>query len=189
MFRYCLLPARSRASAFVLAALLLSVDPLSDGPSPVAAQSSKPSEQCEDFRLAAKQRIAACSRVIADRRQSDEDRAEALTTRGSLFDDEGRHDEALADFTAALKLVPNDPTTWIARGNAWDNKGEKQKAIADYTEAIRLNPGDAAPYYNRGTVHQELGETAKAAADYRKALEIDPEFDQAKQALAELASK
>ena len=134
-------------------------------------------------------RVAACAVVIADADQPADVRADAYTVRGSALDEDGRHDEAIDDFNAAQKLVPNDAVALIARGNAYDSKGDKHRAMADYSEAIRVNPGDAAPYYNRGAIHQELGEDAKAIADYKRALEIEPEFDSAKQGLAELAKK
>jgi len=141
---------------------------------------------CEDEAAKPEVRIKACAMVIADPNQPDEVRADALATRGSLRDDLGRHAEAIADFTAALKLVPNDPATLILRGNALDASGERELAIADYSEAIRINPGDASGYYNRGTVFMDKGDTERAAADFRKALEIEPRYDLAKKALAPL---
>lgn len=144
---------------------------------------------CQDDTLDRDKRIAACTRVADDAKQSKDDRAEALSTRGTIHDEAGRHDIAIADFTAALKLVPDDPAVLILRGNAYDSKGEKQLAIADYSESIRHNPGDAAGYYNRGSVYQEIGDKQKALADYKKALEIDPSFDSAKEGLAEVTKQ
>ena len=144
---------------------------------------------CQDDKADREKRIAACNQVLGDTKQPVDDRAEALGTRGTLRDDAGQHDEAIADFTEALKLVPNDPAVLILRGNAYDSKGDKQRAIADYSESIRHNPGDAAAYYNRGSVFQEIGDKDKALADYKRALEIDPEFESAKEGLAELTKK
>lgn len=146
-------------------------------------------DKCADVELAKALRMASCNTLIGDRKQADDVRADAYGNRGSIHDEEGRHDAAIADFTQALKLVPHDPVVLIARGNAHDSHGDKQKAIADYTEAIRINPGDAAPYFNRAAVYQELGEVTKAEVDYKKALEIDPDFDSAKMGLTELNSK
>lgn len=144
---------------------------------------------CQDDKLDRDKRILACSRVVDSARETKEARSEALSIRGAVHDDAGRHDTAIADFSAALKLIPEDPATLILRGNAYDSKGEKQLAIADYSEAIRLNPGDAAGHYNRGAVYQELGDKEKALADYKKALEIDPDFDAAKEGVGELVKK
>ena len=132
------------------------------------------------------QRIAACTKVIEDKKQSTDVRAEALASRGSAFDDQDKYDEAIADYDAALKLSPGDPAVLILRGNSYDAKGDKQKAIADYTAAIKINPEDAAGYYNRATVYQELGQRERAIADYRKALEIMPKHAGAQEGLADV---
>jgi tetratricopeptide (TPR) repeat protein len=134
-------------------------------------------------------RIAACGRVIDDTSRSADDRADALVARGMMEDDRNAHEKAIADYTAALALVPDEPATLILRGNAYDGKGDQASAIKDYTEAIRLNPGDAAAYYNRATSYEEIGERQNALADYKRALEIDPKYELAQKALADLTRR
>jgi tetratricopeptide (TPR) repeat protein len=144
---------------------------------------------CESEDAAPAARLAACTELIKRRSLSEEIRAEALVNRGVLLDEQGRHAEAVADLTEALRLSPNDPSTLIHRGNAYDALGRKAEAFADYSEAVRLNPRDASGYFNRGTLLEEMGRTAEAVADYRKALEIDPGYEAAKAAMADLAKR
>jgi tetratricopeptide (TPR) repeat protein len=55
--------------------------------------------------------------------------------------DKGKYDEAIADYTKAISLDPNDATAYTNRGLAYESKGEVDRAIADYTKAIEINPG------------------------------------------------
>ena len=52
----------------------------------------------------------------------------------------GDHDKAIADFTEAIRLNPNDAEAYYSRGCEYFEKGDHDRAIADFTEAIRLNP-------------------------------------------------
>lgn len=153
---------------------------------PALANEPPEMKACVDEDLDNEPRIAACTKVIASKSVSTEVRAEALVMRGLLYDDEEEYEKAIADYTAALKLVPNDHATLVLRGNSHDANGSPQLAIADYTAAIKIAPDDAAAYYNRATVYEELGEKDKAIADYAKALQIDPEYTDAKEALDQL---
>lgn len=173
--------------ALVAGALTLLVQGMEPAAPAVASQPSPAQKTCDDDAAKPEARIKACTAVISDQKLPADTRADAFATRGSIADDQGRHAEAIADFTAALKLVPNDPATLILRGNALDSSGQHELAIADYSEAIRLNPGDASGYYNRGTVYMDKGEKERALSDFRKALEIEPNYDLAKKAMAQLA--
>ena len=41
-------------------------------------------------------------------------------------------DKAIADYSEAIRLDPNEPTTFISRGRAWYAKKEYDKAVADF---------------------------------------------------------
>jgi tetratricopeptide (TPR) repeat protein len=47
----------------------------------------------------------------------------------------GEFDEAIADYTVAIRLAPNDAPAFFGRGVAHGDKGELDAAIQDYTEA------------------------------------------------------
>lgn len=146
-------------------------------------------KECQDEDLAPQRRIRACTVVIEDAKQADNVRAEAYANRGSVHDEEDKLDEAIADFTAALKLTPNNATLYVLRGTSYGNNSDYQRAIADFTEAIRLEPKDAGAYANRGVAYQETKQNDKAIADYRKALELEPDNETAKDGLADLTKK
>jgi len=82
---------------------------------------------------------------------------------------------AIADFTKAIDLNPNDPTAYFRRGVAYINKGFKDVsayplAIADFTKVIELNPDDAKAYDNRGYAYALSGQYTLAVTDLNKAL-------------------
>ena len=146
-------------------------------------------KECQDEDLAPQRRIRACTVVIDDVKQAEAVRAEAYANRGSIYDEEDKLDEAIADFTAALKLTPGNATLYVLRGTSYGNKSDFQRAITDFTEAIRLDPKDSAAYANRGVAYQETNQNDKAIADYRKALELEPGNETAKDGLSELTKK
>jgi tetratricopeptide (TPR) repeat protein len=96
--------------------------------------------------------------------------------RGVGWKDKGEYDNAIKDFTEALRLKPDSAAVYNWRGLAWDSKKEYDKAIADYTEAIRLDPKDALAFNNRGNAWSSKKEYDKAFADYTEAIRLDPKF-------------
>jgi tetratricopeptide (TPR) repeat protein len=85
------------------------------------------------------------------------------------------YDDAIADFSEAIRLKPDYDQPYLNRGAAYSAKNDYAAAIADYTEAIRLNPTLASAYYNRGICRKELGELDEAIADYQTAARYAPD--------------
>lgn len=86
----------------------------------------------------------------------------------------GAYEEAIADFTDAIRLDPTDETTFYNRANTYHYLKDFEKAIADYDEAIRLNPSYAFAYHNRGGAHFFLRHYEEAVADYTEAIRLNP---------------
>ena len=83
---------------------------------------------------------------------------------------------AIADFTKAIELNPNDVAAYNNRGVSKANLKDYYGAIADYTKAIELDPNNAMAYYNRGFVKNNLKDDYGAIADFTKAIELDPNY-------------
>jgi tetratricopeptide (TPR) repeat protein len=98
----------------------------------------------------------------------------------------GNADEAVADFTVAIRLDPKNASALNNRGLAYRKKGDLDAAIKDYTGAIELNPIYALAYNNRGYVFEAKGDKQAAAADFRRALALDPSLVGAKEGLKRL---
>ena len=94
--------------------------------------------------------------------------------RGNRADDEGRQQDAIDEYSKAIKLDPNYPVAYYNRGIAYDNLGQHEKAIKDYDKTIELDSNNADAYNNRGNVYDDLGQHEKAIKDYDKAIELNP---------------
>jgi tetratricopeptide (TPR) repeat protein len=81
-------------------------------------------------------------------------------------------DRAVADYTEAIRLDPNDGQAYWGRALAYDERGDRDSAIADNTVAIRLAPKDVSPVINRGDVYITKGDIQHALEDFNKALDM-----------------
>lgn len=96
--------------------------------------------------------------------------------RGAIWDDKGEFDNAIADYTEAIRLDPTDAAVYYRRGYARAFQSQYEKAVADYSESIRLDPKNGAAYYHRGyALGCEGGEVEREIADYTEAIRLDPE--------------
>ena len=83
-------------------------------------------------------------------------------------------DDAIADFTEALRLDARDIEALGNRGLTYVEKGEHHQAIADYAEAIRINPRDEAMLFNRANAYFFLRDYERAIADYSEVIRLNP---------------
>jgi tetratricopeptide (TPR) repeat protein len=88
------------------------------------------------------------------------------------------YDRAIADYTEAIRLNPNDAFAFCARGNAYyTGKKDYDRAIADYSEAVRFKPNFDLAYFNRGNAYQNgKQDYDRAIADYTEALRHNPNY-------------
>ncbi len=100
--------------------------------------------------------------------------------RGAECLDKGEHDQAIADFTQALKLKPDSAEAYHQRGLAYGDKGQYDQAIADITKALKLNPKNAEAYFDRAMAYAETGKYDNAWQDVDQAqqlgFQVHPEF-------------
>jgi len=83
-------------------------------------------------------------------------------------------DMAIADFTAALKLDPNNSKTYLECGDVYTDKGDTDRGIANYNQAIKLNPNYSEAYISRGIAYYIKGEYDRAIADYTQSIKLNP---------------
>ncbi len=83
-------------------------------------------------------------------------------------------DEAIADYTKAIELKPDNADAFINRGRAYLFNQTYDQAIADYTKVIELKPDNAEGYNGRGEAYRRKGDYGQAIADYSRALELKP---------------
>ncbi len=88
----------------------------------------------------------------------------------------GEFDNAIDDYTEAIKRNPNDADAYYVRGTAYLAKGEFDNAIDDYTEAIKRKKDYAGAYYVRGTAYVAKGDVYNAISDYNTTIKYKPDF-------------
>ncbi len=86
----------------------------------------------------------------------------------------GRVEDALAAFTEALRLDPDDAQSLHGRAGALQARGDVERAEADLNDAIRLEPHLAPAYVERAALRLRRGRAQLALEDVTRALELRP---------------
>jgi RNA polymerase sigma factor (sigma-70 family) len=85
---------------------------------------------------------------------------------------EGELEEAIDDYTVAIRLEPGHGPTYENRGLTWAEMGEYDKAILDYDEVIRLEPKYGPAYLYRGLAWATKDDNDKVIADLTQAIRL-----------------
>jgi tetratricopeptide (TPR) repeat protein len=100
--------------------------------------------------------------------------ASALQHRATIYVSQKKFQEAIADYSEALKVKSNDADIFERRAYAEMQLKDYDKALHDYNQAIKLNPEEAKYYQVRAIIYQEKGDFKAALADTDKTLQLDP---------------
>ena len=113
-------------------------------------------------------------RAATQYRQSREQKLEfAYTNRGTAYLRKGQYNEAIGEYTKALKMNPHYAIAYCNRGMAYAKNGHYEKAVADYNEALSIDPKHSTTYYNRGIAHLRLGDSKQAIKDFQGAAKLN----------------
>ena len=99
----------------------------------------------------------------------------ALANRAASLSKLGKHDDAIADTSEAIKARADYGLAYFNRGTAQKLAGRCDKAIPDFAEAIKLDPKDAGAFNSRGGCLLEASKLDDALADYGQAIQIKPQ--------------
>jgi tetratricopeptide (TPR) repeat protein len=101
-------------------------------------------------------------------------RAYALSDLAFSENANGRCDDAIRDYTEALRVDPNLAFAYENRGMLYDESGERDKALKDFSEAIQLDPNLYHAFLGRGLIDMERKDLDQAIEDFSEAARIDP---------------
>ena len=121
-------------------------------------------------------KIVGCSRVLEDGNLPVQDRFSAYTHRGDAYRESGKYDLAMADFTAAKRLKPNDAYGFNSMGVLYTELGEFDRGISEFNEALRLKPNWAVALSNRASAWDDKGEYDRAIVGFTDAIRRDPKY-------------
>lgn len=96
------------------------------------------------------------------------------SNRGDNYLKNGNYDQAIAEYTQAIKLDPSLTSLFYNRGLAYSNKDDYDNAIADFSQVIKMNPKDGEAYFERGYNYSMKGSLESAIADYTQVVQLDP---------------
>jgi lipoprotein NlpI len=118
--------------------------------------------------------IALTTDAIGDGLLAPEYGAIAHYQRGLAYNRKGLHDEAMLDFSEAIRLNPEFARAYYQRGYLARQAGQDELAIADYDCAIQFDPQLVHAYINRGVLRIDQGLYYQALQDFHKAIRLDP---------------
>ena len=95
-------------------------------------------------------------------------------TRGIIFCQSQRWEEAIREFGKAIRSNPSNALAYEWRGSAFFAKGDMDKAIEDFGRAIQLNPASAVAYINRANAYRATYKFSKALRDVNESLRLSP---------------
>jgi len=148
--------------------------------SPVYAQSA-------DVRACGEQKgdeaIAACTRAI-EASARNKSLAMLYFNRGIEWNAKKNFDNAISDYSEAIKINPEYREAFNNRGNAYRNKRDYDLAIADYDSAIRIMPKRGLYHRNRGNVLMDKRDYDRAHASFSEAVRLDANDADAADSLA-----
>jgi tetratricopeptide (TPR) repeat protein len=100
--------------------------------------------------------------------------AAGFTRRGEGFLARHLYEQAIADFTQAIQLEPNDPHHYVDRAAARVENRQIFMAMDDLNQALKLKPDTVPALMLRGQLRLVTKDPAAARADFTAALAADP---------------
>jgi tetratricopeptide (TPR) repeat protein len=97
----------------------------------------------------------------------------AADERAHSYYYKGDYDQAIVEFTEAIRIEPKNSDYYSNRGIAYYHKGSYDRAIADFTESLRLKTEyPSVDYYSRATAYYAKGNYDQAIADFTEAIRL-----------------
>lgn len=101
--------------------------------------------------------------------------AVSLNISGDDLFNQGRYAEAVAEYTKALGLAPEEPNVLNSMGVCYGHLGQSKQAVEWFRRAIAAAPDDLMAHFNLGYTLMGLGRPDKALEHLHRCLELAPE--------------
>jgi tetratricopeptide (TPR) repeat protein len=98
---------------------------------------------------------------------------------GLALKEQGRLEEAIGHFLAALQIRPDHAHAHNNLGVALRERGRPGEAVGHFSQALRIQPNHADAHNNLGLALQEQGRFKEAIGHFSEALQIKPDHAEA----------
>jgi tetratricopeptide (TPR) repeat protein len=149
----------------------------------------------EEYEKSRKEIAVLKKRLVSARKETDKKKIEALIEsdersfranewfeKGSIYNLNYEHDQAIEAYTNAIALNPDYVEAYDRRGIAYYNKGllqnDKQlmdRAVEDFKRVALLKPHTLAGAWAQGVIDFSQNKYAEALASFSRAVNFDPE--------------
>jgi Tfp pilus assembly protein PilF len=93
---------------------------------------------------------------------------------GTAFLNQGKLDDAMREYQAALEINPASVDSLINLGDVFLRMGKPNDAIAQFQRAVDIDPNRGEAHYNLGIALSRMGREEEAISQYEYALELKP---------------
>lgn len=102
--------------------------------------------------------------------------ADTYVNKGITHFDKGQYDQAISEFSKAIKISPEYAKPYKLRGIIYYVKKQFDKALYDFTSVIEIDPNKTETYSLRAQVyHAGTAQYDMAISDYSMSIAINPE--------------
>jgi tetratricopeptide (TPR) repeat protein len=108
-----------------------------------------------------------------------------LLCDGKRLAGSGRHTEAIAEYHAAIGLLPDNWEAHFELGGELDSLNRFDEATAQFATAAQLNPGYSRTHFNYGVLLAKQQRFAEAEREFEATIHLEPGYVTAKDYLAE----
>ena len=92
---------------------------------------------------------------------------------GSDAEDSGNLDEALKQFSEAVRLHPTSARAWAKRGEVYLKKGDPQSSIRDLAQAVKIDPAYGPALTRLGFAYNAINDFDHAIETLGLAIAVD----------------
>lgn len=115
--------------------------------------------------------------AISARSLPSTEQARAYLERGLVLDGLNRLEDAVGDYTEAVRLNPASAPALNNRANAYRRQNRFDDAKRDYLASLAAgNPAPEYPYYGLGQIAEQQGKAAEAKGFYARAVAANPSY-------------
>lgn len=97
----------------------------------------------------------------------------SLSRRAGAYEQLGKYDLAIGDYTRCVELAPDQFSWRHARATTFKSAGEYKAALQDFNELEERFP-EMNIYQNRGLLYMTMGDYPNALKDCSKAIALEP---------------